>query len=347
MTLAGAKYETMKSVVSTLVSDPETGVLIVATGSSAQFNPELAVKPVVDAVAEAPEGAAPVVAVPLPHAPESLSMLREGGITAFASVEAAAEVITLMLMARPPAPPGERMAIPARAAALLDDARPGAMDERSASAIFASLGVPQPAQVHLPPGAGPEAASNLRFPVVAKIVSPDLPHKTEAGAIALGLSGPEELPAAMERMRRSARAYRPGFRDEGTLVQEMRRGLGEALVGMTRDPLVGPMLTLGAGGVLAEVYGDVTVRPVPLTLDTAHAMIDEVRGFAPLRGYRGAPRGDLEALARLIVDVSVLMADPRVAEAELNPILIGPEGEGVVAVDALIRLEASDVAGPA
>ncbi|MEO3388015.1 acetate--CoA ligase family protein [Mesorhizobium sp. CAU 1741] len=341
VTLAGARYETMKAVVSTLMRDPETGILVVATGSSAQFNPELAVKPVADALAEAPEGCAPVVAVPLPHAPESLQMLRDAGISAFGSIEAAAEVIAMMLV---PFDAGQRpqpVEVPAETTALLDEACDGGnatLDESASGRIFASLGATLPRQVHLAPDAALSQAADLDYPVVAKLVSPDLPHKTEAGAITIGVGSLDELQAAIVQMRASASRHSPGFRDRGVLVQEMKRGLGEALVGMTRDPLVGPVLTIGAGGTLAEVYGDVAVHPIPLTLADAQAMIDRIKGFAPLRGYRGARKGDLDALARFAVDVSRLMLDPRVAEAELNPVMIGPQGEGVVAVDALVHL---------
>src|SRR5690606_29066620 len=150
--------------------------------------------------------------------------------------------------------------------------------------------------------------------------SPDLPHKSDAGAIRLGLRDEGALTAAMTEMREEVRRKVPGFRDNGTLVQEMRRGLGEALVGMTRDPLVGPILTVAAGGILAEIYEDAALCPAPITLDDAHRMIAEVKGFAPLRGYRGAPRGDLDALAGLMVSISHLLADERVEEAELNPV---------------------------
>lgn len=348
VTLAGARYETMKAVVSTLMRDPETGILVVATGSSAQFNPELAVKPVADALAEAPEGCAPIVAVPLPHAPESLQMLRDAGISAFGSIEAAAEVIAMMLDPLDLPVREAKASLPDETRALLDAACDGLnvmLDESVSGRIFASLGAPLPQQVHLAPDDPVAQAQALRFPVVAKLVSPDLPHKTEAGAIAVGIGSVEELAETLPRLRASAGRYRPGFCDNGVLVQEMRRGLGEALVGMTRDPLVGPVLTIGAGGILAEVYGDVAVQPIPLTLEDARAMISRIKGFEPVRGYRGAARGDLEALARFAVDVSRLMLDPRVTEAELNPVMIGPEGEGVVAVDALIRVDPTGSAG--
>jgi acyl-CoA synthetase (NDP forming) len=113
----------------------------------------------------------------------------------------------------------------------------------------------------------------------------------------------------------------------------MHKGLGEAIVGYRRDPVAGPMVLVGAGGVLSEVYRDFALRAAPVTVEEAEEMIREVKGFAPLRGYRNLPRGDLGALARAVAAVSFL-AHSEVAEAEMNPILI--KEEGVVAVDALV-----------
>ena len=122
----------------------------------------------------------------------------------------------------------------------------------------------------------------------------------------------------------------------------MERGLAEVLLGYRVDSLVGPTVVLGAGGVLSEIYGDVAIRIAPVSVETAREMIDEVDGLAPIRGYRGMPKGDLDALADAIVAVSNLarLEGSRVSEAEINPLLVKPEGEGVVAVDGLIVTEA-------
>jgi acetate---CoA ligase (ADP-forming) len=124
------------------------------------------------------------------------------------------------------------------------------------------------------------------------------------------------------------------------VVQEMVKGLGEAIVGFRRDPRVGPLVAVGVGGILAEVYGDVAVRPAPVDFATARAMIAEVKGFAPLRGFRGLPEGDLEALAKVVVSISQLaLSDaPQITEAEINPVIVRAKGEGAVAVDGLVVL---------
>ncbi|MDF2233743.1 acetate--CoA ligase family protein [Albimonas sp. CAU 1670] len=334
VTLAGTNYATMKEVVSTLAADPETGLLLVCIGSSAQFQPDLAVKPIVDAVAEAPEGAAPVIAFPLPEATDALAMLEAGGVPTFRSVEVCAETAAMLLAPCAPAPVPDGP-LPPRAAALLDRAPAGVMDELDAGEVFAALGAPRPRQALFDLDL-PIVDPGLGWPVVAKLVSADLPHKTEAGAIRVGVPDLPALRTAAAEMRAAARAHAPGARLRGLLAQEMRRGLGEAIVGVSRDPLAGPVVTVGQGGVLTEIYRDAAVRPAPVTVEIAREMLAEVRGFALLRGFRGAPAGDLEALARLVADVSRIALHPRVEEAEINPVLVGTDG--VVLLDALVRL---------
>lgn len=336
VTLAGTKYETMKEVVSTLMADPETGLLLLAIGSSAQFNPELAVKPIVDAVAEAGADAAPVMVFPLPYAPESLAMLEVAGVPNFQNVETCAETVALFLSPFEVAPPAVQT-LPEAAVELLAAAPAGLMDEVASGAVFEALGARRPAHILLALGEPLPQTLPFPFPVVAKLVSADLPHKTEAGAIKVGLSDRAALEAAIAAMRTSAEAHRPGYRLAGILVQEMRRGLGEALIGVTRDALAGPVVTVGMGGVMTEIYRDTAVRPAPVTVESARAMLAEVKGFALFRGFRNKPKGDMEALARTVAAVSRIALSDQVEEAEINPVLIGAEGEGVVLLDALIR----------
>src|SRR5439155_27155520 len=125
----------------------------------------------------------------------------------------------------------------------------------------------------------------------------------------------------------------------GLLVQPMEQGLGEALVGYRRDPQVGPIVTLAAGGTLAEIYRDSVVRLAPTDLATARTMIEEVKGLAPIRGYRGLPLGDLDALAHAIVALSQLahLTARPVAEAAINPLLRKAEGHGAGREDGLAR----------
>jgi succinyl-CoA synthetase beta subunit len=122
------------------------------------------------------------------------------------------------------------------------------------------------------------------------------------------------------------------------LVQPMIAGVGEALIGYRVDRDVGPLVMVAAGGVFTEIYRDRSLRLAPVDLDTARDMIAEVRGLKVLAGYRGKPAGDLDALARAVVALSQLALDETVAEAEINPLIVRPAGQGVIAVDALAKL---------
>ncbi|MCF8534322.1 MAG: acetate--CoA ligase family protein, partial [Reyranella sp.] len=126
----------------------------------------------------------------------------------------------------------------------------------------------------------------------------------------------------------------------GFLIQKMERGLAEVILGYRRDPLVGPTITVGLGGVLAEIYKDASTRLAPVDEAEARQMIGEVKGLATIRGYRNLPLGDVEALASAIAAFSALAhsAFADIAEAEINPLLVKQEGEGVVAVDGLVVL---------
>ena len=150
VTLAGARYEVMKRAVSTLIRDPDTGVLVVAIGSSAQFDPELAVNPIADAVAEAPADAAPVLAFPLPHAPDSMRLLEAAGVPTFRTVESCAETLA-MLMADAVSFDRPAPVLDARAQRLIGELGPGTVDEVASGAVFDAIGLTGPAQIILDP----------------------------------------------------------------------------------------------------------------------------------------------------------------------------------------------------
>jgi succinyl-CoA synthetase beta subunit len=231
-----------------------------------------------------------------------------------------------------PAPDTQKL----RAAADLLQTMPGKqINEFDACQVFATLGI---AHAQTTVIAKAEQAAGIGFPVVAKILSPDILHKTDAGGVVLHIGDADALQKAVRHILERVKATAPAAKINGILVQRMEKGLAEVIVGFRRDPQVGPVVMLGAGGVLAEIYKDIALRLAPVGIDTARAMVEEVRGLAVIRGYRGMPRGDAEALAAAVVAMSQLAAlDGRsVDEAEINPLIVKAEGEGVVAVDGLI-----------
>jgi succinyl-CoA synthetase beta subunit len=190
----------------------------------------------------------------------------------------------------------------------------------------------------------PSDAVSLGFPVVAKVLSADIPHKTDAGGVVLNIADDFALSRAAQSILANVNQRHPSASIDGILVQRMEKGLAEVILGYRRDPEVGPVVVLGVGGVLAEIYEDISVRMAPVGLDEARRMIDEVKGLAIIRGYRGLPKGDCEALAQAIIAVSQLarLPEQEVSEAEINPLLVRREGEGVVAVDGLVVLRANE-----
>jgi len=229
---------------------------------------------------------------------------------------------------RPPAP---RLALAGRAA--------GPLDQVEARRLLAAYAVPMPSET-LAGSAGEavRAARAMGGPVALKIVSPDVPHKTEAGGVVLGVAGDEAVAQAHERVLANVRRHAPHARIEGVQVQKMMPAGREMVVGVVDDPDFGPMVMLGFGGVYVEVLRDVAFALAPVDLDGARAMIDGLKGVDILRGARGQAASDVEALARLLVSVSELAAAHagRIAEIDLNPVMVFPQGQGVCAVDTLV-----------
>lgn len=339
LTLTGTKYNTVRAIMDQLLAAPETEILVSVIGSSAEFFPQQTVAPIVDAVKGAKPGHAPVAVFLVPQAEQAMSMLAEANIACFRTSEACADAIRAWADRQPARAPG-KPTLPAAAMELIGG-RTGRWTERDALELFAACGIP-PVQQHILAvediAGGKPLTADIHFPVVAKLLSVDLPHKTEAGAVTLGIKSLEELRAAVDHMVTSAKAYAPLARIDGVMLQPQLAAVGEVLIGLRRDPSVGPVITVGMGGTATEIYRDIALRIAPVSPLEALAMFDNVRGFALLRGFRGKPRGDLAALAEAVSRLSQLCADSRIAEAEINPVLVMSEGHGVVAVDGLVVL---------
>ena len=174
-----------------------------------------------------------------------------------------------------------------------------------------------------------------------KASSPDLLHKTEAGVIRLGLQSPEEVERAFDEIVEKVNKWNPQAQLDGVLVEEMIGGeMREVIVGMRQDVRFGPVVTFGLGGVFVEAIRDFSVWPAPLTLEEAREMIRRIRGYHILTAFRGRPAADLEALAHVLCQVGQFACawQERIAELEINPLFVLPEGAGVIVGDALAAL---------
>jgi acetate---CoA ligase (ADP-forming) len=184
-------------------------------------------------------------------------------------------------------------------------------------------------------------ASSIGGPVALKVSSPDLLHKTEASVIRLGVESPEEVERAFEEILGKAKKWNPAARLDGVLVEEMIGGdTREVILGTRQDLRFGPVVTFGLGGIFVEAIRDFVVWPAPLTLDEAREMIRRIRGYRILTAFRGRPAADLEGVAQVLCDVGQLACQwqERIAELEINPLFVLPEGSGVIVGDALAVL---------
>ena len=211
--------------------------------------------------------------------------------------------------------------------------------EAAAKQVLAAAGVPVlPERVVASAAEAADAAAAMGFPVVLKIVSPDLPHKTEVGGVVLGLDSAEAVAAAHDAMLARVRDAAPRARIDGVLVSPMVKGGTEMILGAKRDPVFGPVVLVGLGGIFAEMIQDVAVRPAPVDEAEAMAMLRSLKAFAVLDGARGRPKADLAAAASAITALSRFAAQHAadIAEIDINPLLVRPAGDGAVALDALI-----------
>lgn len=186
-----------------------------------------------------------------------------------------------------------------------------------------------------------DAAREIGFPVVVKVNSPDILHKTEAGALRLSLADDDAVRAAYRGVIANAGAHTPGARIEGVFVGEMVRDGTEVIVGVSYDPQLGPVLLFGMGGVLVEVMRDVALRICPISRLDAEEMVAQVRASRLLIGFRGRPKADVSALVDTLVGVSDLAVhlEGTIEELDINPLAVLPDGQGVKALDALVTLK--------
>ena len=306
LTMAGTQATSYAAALEKALQS-DCDAVVAAVGSSAQFHPELAVEPII-ACARSEPSAKPIVTFFTPQADRSLALAAQAGIAAFRTPEACADALAAFLSWRRPRE-APRLAAPASL-------------PRGAFETFAALGIPV-AQWQLVEA--PDFSHRIAYPVALKRLEA---HKTEKGGVLLGIANREEF------VRKAA-----ALGQKSLLVQRMESGLAEAIVGYRDDAVVGPLVLVGAGGVLAEILRDSVVRTAPVSEEEAAEMIGQVRGFAALRGYRNLPRGDLKALARALSALSTLalVKGRPVREAEINPLLV--KAEGVVALDALVALK--------
>jgi acyl-CoA synthetase (NDP forming) len=183
-------------------------------------------------------------------------------------------------------------------------------------------------------------AAEIGFPVVMKISSPDILHKSDIGGVKVGVADAAAARDTYELIEYRARKYSPSAAIWGVLVQQQVRKGRELLVGVNRDPQFGPLVAFGMGGIYVEVLKDVSFRLAPITREEAHAQVREIRTFPLLRGVRGEPPADIAAVEEVVLRVSQLVTDfPEIVEMDINPLVVHNQGEGAIVLDARIILQ--------
>jgi acyl-CoA synthetase (NDP forming) len=326
MAATGDRYA---DVLAALLESPACDAVLAVVGSSAQFHPQLAIEPIL----RSPGPTKPLAVFLTPNAERSLALLAARDIAAFRTPECCADALAAFFGWRPPRIVDDQAAVASRPA--WPDGVPcrGRVHDAHALALFAALGVPA---VEFAIARAPSYDHPLAYPVAAKVLSPDIAHKTEVGGVALNVANRSEFDVRVRALLATLAAALPDACVEGIIVQSMEAGLAEAIVGYRHDAMVGPVVLVGAGGTLAEVYKDYSLRIAPVSEREAATMITEVKGLATLCGYRNLPRGDVAALAKVVAALSrlALVTGQPVAEAEINPLIV--KSKGVVAVDGRV-----------
>ncbi|XAH22772.1 acetate--CoA ligase family protein [Xylophilus sp. GW821-FHT01B05] len=341
VTLAGLRPDLLRGAINALLASASYDALVIIVGSSSLAMPELLAGAIQDCL---PHSDKPVMAYVSPHAPEVGALLTQGGVPAFTAAESCTAALAGMLRVQGFAAPVED------GAPLLlvegGELPGGSLDEAQAKQLFSRFGVRCAAErVVASPAEAEAAARELGGRVVLKILSSDITHKSDVGGVVVGLDS-DTIGERMGRMAVEVKT-RSGVHPERFLVQEMVSGGTELILGMHRDAL-GTAILLGMGGVTAELFKDTTMRLLaqdahglkPLGRAEALSMAQDLKTWPLLDGFRGRPKADVEALVDAIVAFSrmAVQLGERLVEAEINPVFVLPQGQGVRAADGVVVL---------
>lgn len=353
VTLAGVRSETFRTVLDAVRASATYDAVAVVLGSSALREPDTAGVPLRECSAASDK---PILGFVSPHAPDLIRQLNLAGVPTFAAPESCASALAAMRAAHlTPSPQEMKAGVSAsdlEAGATEEEAaagkeekqqnvsaqlRSGPLNEAESKRLFARFGIPavREAVAATAEEAG-KAAQQFAGNVVVKVLSRHVSHKSDVGGVTIGVA-PADVARTCTRMAASfagAMQHEP----EGFLVQEQISGGVELILGFRRDPQLGDMILLGAGGVMAELYRDTALRLAPVSRRDARAMVEELKCKPLLHGFRGRPPADIDALIDAIIAFSTMIGavGQAIEEAEINPLFVLPKGRGVVAADGLV-----------
>lgn len=279
---------------------------------------------------------------------QGIEVLREAGIPSYESPDRALKALSAMVQYRrmresrhaqePVIVEGDRETVRKILERVKGENRL-TLREDEGKEILKAYGVPVPAEaLATTADEAVERAREIGYPVVMKIASPDIFHKTDVGGVAVGVKDDEEVRSYFDIITRRSRERMPEARIDGVLIQQMVSGR-EVIVGMVRDEQFGPVLTFGLGGIFVEIMKDVSQRIAPLTMADVNTMITSIKAYPILSGARGRKPADIKALKDIILRIAQISLDfPEISEFEVNPVIVADEGEGACAVDALVTI---------
>ena len=338
-----------RAALESLYADPGTGSVIVILTPQAMTDADAIAQTVVETAAAHPGVTTLTSFMGGPRVEKARSVLAKGSIPDYPTPERAIRSLAAMYSYQtsrsdPPrrsdGPSGDDRRVVRDVLRAASGQHRTFVSEESGAAIVRAYGIRTPSgKLVTDRESALAAAEEIGYPVVLKIASPEILHKSDIGGIRTGLASPEQLARAYDEILGRAKTYAPDAPIDGIHVQQMVPEGREVIVGVDRDPVFGPLLMFGLGGVYVEVLRDVTFRLCPVDAKEADRMISEVRAFGLLRGARGESPADLPAVARAIESVSALVLDfPEILELDINPLIVGSIGEGVWAADVRIGI---------
>ena len=337
LTIAGAKPEVVNEVIKVFMDNKNCDLVIMVVGSSAKFRPDQAVDPLLKWA----NNSKPLAVYIAPDAPEALELLNKNGIASFRTPESCAEGVKAYLNNKTPETVDSNYddLKYVKIKNILKSIKNKNLTEFESLKIFKSIGINTVKSQIISKVTNTKEISHIgEFPLVLKILSSQIQHKTDTGGVELKITSEEDLRIRHKKLCKVFDKLEVRNADQKFLLQKMETGITEIILGYRVDELVGPIVVVGSGGVLSEIYDDKSVRIAPVDLKEAKNMINEVKSLITITGYRGLSKADINIVAKAIVDMSQLASIKEIKEAEINPILIKEGKEGVVAVDGLITL---------
>ena len=337
LTIAGAKPEIVNDVIKEFMENKNCDLVVMVVGSSAKFRPDQAIEPLLKWA----NNSKPLVVYVAPDAPEALQLLNENGIACFRTPESCAEGIKAYLNNKSPKiiDNNYEQINFNKIKTILKSVKYKNLTEFEALKVFDIMGIKTVrSKIVSNILKSRELTMEFGFPLVMKILSSQIQHKTDTGGVELNITSEADLKNRHKKLCKVFDKLEVENPDREFLLQKMETGISEIILGYRVDELVGPIVVIGSGGVLSEIYDDKSVRIAPVDFKEAKKMINEVKSLVTITGYRGLPRADINILAKAIVDMSQLASIKAIKEAEINPVLIKEGQEGIVAVDGLITL---------